>query len=82
VLAACLSPTPCAVTTKLSSGRTTLAQTGRELIGSGELAYLTFRLGATGQALLARAKGNQLGARVTLSAGTATSNASIALTRF
>jgi hypothetical protein len=82
VLTACVSPTPCSVSARLSLGRTVLAQTGNELIGSGEAAYVTFKLSARAQNLLRRTTGNQLGASAELTAAGASSNASIVLTRF
>jgi hypothetical protein len=66
VLAACGSTATCSVTTVVSVGRTVIARTGRELIGADELGYLVFSLTARGRTLLAHARGNQLGARVTL----------------
>ena len=66
ILAACTSATTCPVTTQISVGRTVIASTGRELIGADELGYLIFTLTARGKTLLAHARGNQLGARVTI----------------
>jgi hypothetical protein len=66
VLAACGSTTTCSVSTVVSVGRTVIARTGRELIGADELGYLIFSLTARGRTLLAHARGNQLGARVTI----------------
>jgi len=47
-------------------GRTVIASTGRELIGADELGYLIFSLTPRGRTLLASARGNQLGAQVTI----------------
>jgi hypothetical protein len=66
ILAACTSATTCPVTTEISVGRTVIARTGRELIGADELGYLIFSLTPKGRTLLANARGNQLGARVTI----------------
>ena len=66
VLASCGSTTACSVTTVVSIGRTVIASTGRELLGADELGYLIFSLTPRGRTLLAHARGNQLGARVTI----------------
>jgi len=66
ILAACGSASTCPVTTEISVGRTVIASTGRELIGADELGYLIFSLTPRGKTLLAQARGNQLGARVTI----------------
>ena len=67
ILAACGSATTCSVTTEVSVGRTVIARAGRELIGADELGYLIFSLTPRGRTLMANARGNQLGARVTIS---------------
>jgi Domain of unknown function (DUF1906) len=82
VLAGCASSSGCAVTTVVSVGRTVVARTGGELLGADELGYVIFPLTPQGRTLLARARNNQLGARVTITAGTATAAADIALVRF
>jgi hypothetical protein len=82
ILAGCSSSAPCHVTTKITSGTTTIATTGSEFIGSGELGYLSFTLTAAGRSMLAHAPGNQLPAQVTLSGGTTTATASLALVGF
>jgi hypothetical protein len=66
LLAACGTSTTCSVTTAVSVGRTVIASTGRELLGADELGYLIFSLTSRGRTLLAHARGNQLGARVTI----------------
>ncbi|MGZ4218506.1 MAG: DUF1906 domain-containing protein [Solirubrobacteraceae bacterium] len=66
ILAACGSATTCSVTTEVSVGRTVIARAGRELIGADELGYLIFSLTPRGRTLMANARGNQLGARVTI----------------
>jgi hypothetical protein len=82
VLAECLSPTPCRIATQISLSGATLASTGSELIGSHELAYLTYALNARGSALLRAARGNQLGVRATLTGTGSSAVAGIVLTRF
>ncbi len=82
ILAGCGSSSACAVTTVVSVGRTVVARTGGELLGADELGYVIFSLTPRGRTLLARARNNQLGARVTITAGTATAAANIALVRF
>jgi hypothetical protein len=73
ILAACGSATTCSVTTEVSVGRTVIARTGRELIGADELGYLIFSLTPRGRTLLTNARGNQLGARVTITQTTPSS---------
>jgi Domain of unknown function (DUF1906) len=82
ILASCSGSSPCLVKTKITVGRTTIASTGQEFIGANEAGYLSFTLTPAGRMLLASAPGNQLGARVTLTDGTATARASIALSSF
>jgi hypothetical protein len=82
VLAACLQPTPCRVTTTISLGKTPLARTGAEWIGANELGYLTFTLNSAGSALLGRSPGNQLGVRATISGTGLGAVAGIVLSRF
>jgi hypothetical protein len=55
---------PCNVTTKLWHGHTTLAQTGEQQIGAGELGYISFKLTPAGRKLLQTASGNQLTAHL------------------
>jgi glycoside hydrolase-like protein len=62
---ACVGISPCAVTTTISSGRTTFATTHPEFIAAGGgLAY--FKLSSTAQKLLARAHNHQLPVNVRL----------------
>jgi hypothetical protein len=82
ILAGCGSTSSCAVTTVVSVGRTVVARTGQEFIGADELGYLIFSLTPRGRSLLAGARSNQLGAKVTIAAGTANATANIALVRF
>jgi Arylsulfotransferase (ASST) len=82
ILSACLSNTPCHAATTLSVGHTVIARTGTEFLGANELGYLMFTLTPAGRALLARAPGNQLNARVAIRAGNASATATIALVGF
>ncbi len=82
VLAACFQTTPCHVSTTIASGNTTIARTGSEFIGAGELGYLSFTLSAAGRSLLAHASGNQLAAHATIANGSTTATADLALVAF
>jgi hypothetical protein len=66
ILAECIGATPCQATTTLMAGRTTIAKTGPETLGAGELGYLSFSLTRAGHTLLAKAKTNQLGVTATI----------------
>jgi len=82
ILAECLATSPCHTRTTVSVGRTVVASTGSELLGGRDVGYLIFALTSAGRSLLAHARGNQLGATVTISDGGATARGSIALVRF
>ena len=82
ILAGCAGAAPCPIKTKITAHGKTIASTGSEKAGANEARYLSFKLTGAGRAMLAHAKGNQLGARVTLSAGSAVARASIALSRY
>jgi peptidoglycan hydrolase-like protein with peptidoglycan-binding domain len=82
ILAGCFAAAPCAVHTTLSAGRSVIATAGPEVLGANELGYLIFRLTPNGHLLLARARGNRLAAKLTLTDGNATARASIALVGF
>jgi hypothetical protein len=82
ILAECLDTNPCHVRTSLSVGNTAIGSTGSELLGARGVGYLIFTLNSAGRSMLAHAGGNQLGAAVTLSDGTATVRGSVALVRF
>lgn len=82
ILAACLTTTPCHVSTTVSVGRTVIAHTGPELLGSRETGYLMFTLRSQGRQLLAAARGNQLPVTVTISGDGQTARAQIALVPF
>ncbi len=67
ILAGCFSATPCRVLTRITAGGSTIASTTPESLGAHQAGYLIFRLTGHGRALLAKAKGNQLGVTVTVS---------------
>lgn len=73
VLAVCKSSTPCVATTRVTLGGATLAAPRTQTIGSGEIGYLTYRLNNRGHRLLRASRGNQLGARVTVTSSAPTS---------
>ncbi len=77
ILAACVSATPCSATPSVSAGRGQLVSTSRpQTIGGHEVGYLSFRMTGAGHAMLRAVKGNQLGARVSVTtAPTATAAA-------
>ncbi|MDQ6606659.1 MAG: hypothetical protein M3Z06_08955, partial [Actinomycetota bacterium] len=71
ILAGCFTATPCHVSATITVGSTTIATTNPEYLGAHEVGYLIFKLTGRGRTLLAKTKGNQLGATVTISdAGT------------
>jgi hypothetical protein len=82
ILAGCFTTAPCHVTTTIASGNTTIAKTGSEFIGAGELGYLSFTLTSAGRSMLAHAPGNQLPAHVTITSGSTTATADLALAGF
>jgi arylsulfotransferase ASST len=82
VLAECLSTSPCHTRTSLSVGNTVIASTGSELLGARSVGYLIFSLNSAGRSLMAHARGNQLGASVTITDGGATAHGQVALVRF
>ena len=66
----CMGISPCALTTTISSGRTTFATTNREFIpAGGGLAY--FKLTSAAQKALQRAHNHQLAVNVTVRSATA-----------
>jgi hypothetical protein len=79
ILTGCFASAPCMVTATIRHGSAVIAQTGAEQIGAGELGYLVFRLTPQGRALFASRRTNQLGASVTMTAGTATASGRIVL---
>jgi hypothetical protein len=82
ILAQCLATTPCHTKTTVAVGKTVIATTGSELLGARGVGYLIFSLTSAGRSMLAHASGNQLGATVTISDGSATAQGDIALVRF
>ena len=82
ILSACLSSTPCHVSTTLSVGHTVIARTGSEFLGANELGYLTFTLTRAGHARLAHTRTNQLAAHLVEHSADATTTATIALVKF
>lgn len=82
ILTGCATAAPCPISATLSVGRTQIATTGPELVGGGELGYVYFTLTSQGRTLLARASGNQLGAKLTLTSGASVATAHIALVQF
>jgi hypothetical protein len=82
MLASCLTATPCSTTTAISAGGQVIARTGAESLGANAIGYLRFRLTAAGHDLLARSRGNQLSARVEITAGGTTASAAIVLSTY
>jgi hypothetical protein len=82
ILVACSADLPCAPRITLSVGATTIARTGPEFVGAKQVGYLSFSLTPAGQRMLARAPGNQLGAKITVANGHDTASGVIALVRF
>ena len=82
ILAECLASTPCHTKTTVSVGNTVIASTGSELLGARDVGYLIFSLTSAGKSMLEHARGNQLGAAVTISDGGATAHGNLSLVRF
>jgi hypothetical protein len=82
ILAECLATTPCHTKTTVSVGGTVIATTGSELLGARNVSYLIFSLTSAGKSMLEHARGNQLGAEVTISDGAASASAAVSLVRF
>jgi Arylsulfotransferase (ASST) len=82
ILAECLANTPCHTKTTLTVGSTVIGSTGSELLGPRGIGYLIFTLTSAGRSLLEHARGNQLGAGVTISDGGATARGQVVLVRF
>jgi Rv2525c-like, glycoside hydrolase-like domain len=82
LFAGCLGTTPCPVVATIRSGRTVVAQSATETLGIDAFGYIGFTLTPQGRALLLGSRKNQLGARVTLSDGTATTTGQIALVSY
>jgi Arylsulfotransferase (ASST) len=82
ILAECLSDDPCHVRATIGVGKTTIAHTGSEFVGSKELGYVNFQLTSQGKSMIAHASGHQLGAHVTITGGGGTASAEVALIPF
>jgi hypothetical protein len=82
ILVACSADRPCAPRTTLSIGKTTVARTGPEFVGAKQLGYLSFSLTPAGRGMLARAPGNHLGARITVTNAHDRASGTISLVRF
>jgi hypothetical protein len=72
----------CQIATTLKVGNVTIAHTGSEYLGANELGYMIFTLNSRGKSLLRKARGNQLGAQLTITDGDAAATARIVLVRF
>ena len=82
LLVACYTTTPCHVNATVNVGSTTIATGRNEFIGAEDLGYVIFALTPSGRSMLAHARGNQLGATVSVSGAGATASGQIALVRF
>ena len=82
MLASCLTATPCGATTTISAGGQVIARTGPESLGANEIGYLRFRLTAAGHSRLARSRGNQMSARINVTAAGTTAGAAVVLSAF
>jgi hypothetical protein len=82
ILAGCYGAAPCLATLKITAGHETVATTTPEFLGANSVGYLSYRLTAYGRSLVAAAKGNQLGALVSLTDTSATARAHISLSSF
>jgi hypothetical protein len=81
ILAGCYAAVPCELRATLSVGGTQIASTSAQHLGVAELGPIYFQLNSAGKALLARASGNQLAARVRLSNGSSSAAGQISLIR-
>ena len=79
ILVACYGLRPCRVGATVSSGGTQIATARPQTLGVGELGYVRFQLTPTGKSRLASAPGNQLAAKVTLTAQGHTATGHVAL---
>ncbi len=74
VLVVCAANTPCSAGVRVTGRAGAVLATARtQSLGVGELGYLTFTMTNRGHALLEQSRGNQLGARVDVSASASTS---------
>ncbi len=62
----CFAAQPCHMAATVAAGRTVVARTGREWVGANQGGILFFSLTGAGRAMLARARGRQLGVSVTI----------------
>jgi hypothetical protein len=82
ILAGCVGSAPCRIKLHLTANRRTIATAAPGTIGANEAGYLMFRLNRLGGELLANARGNQLGARLTLTDASVSAQAHIVLSSF
>jgi hypothetical protein len=82
LFAGCLATLPCPVAATIRSGRTLIAQSSTETLGVDAFGYIGFTLTPQGRALLLNSKTNQLGARLELTDGTATTTGQITLVSY
>jgi hypothetical protein len=81
ILAGCYAVLPCGLRATLSVGSTVIASTSTQHLGLNELGNVNFQLNSTGRSMLAHASGNQLGARIKLTNGSAKATGQIVLVR-
>ena len=62
----CFTGGPCRLTTTITSGRTVLARTGPERIGTNSVGIVYFSLSGAARSALAHARGGRLGVHVTV----------------
>ena len=79
IMVACYAAVPCELKATLSVGGTVIASTPAEHLGVAELGAQYFQLNAAGEALLAKASGNQLAAQINLTDGSATATGQVVL---
>jgi hypothetical protein len=82
LLTACHAGSACHVRASISVGGQVIAATGPEHVGAHELGQVFFQLTQSGRSLLAGASGNQLGADVELTDGSARASAQVDLVRY
>jgi hypothetical protein len=82
ILAGCYAAVPCELRATLSAGGTQIASTSAEHLGVDELGDIYFQLNSAGQAMLAKASGNQLATQIRLTDGSSKATGQIALVRF
>lgn len=82
VLADCLASAPCQTSVTILAAGKVIARTRPESLGVNELGYLFFSLTGAGHRLLTGTGSNQLPARLTITAGSDTATARIALASY